>query len=82
MPIFSRSRISPSNSKGPFDAVTLVSVGFNAGIAQAQNSDSAFGQGADGYGKRFAANFIDQASSEFFKSVTYSELFRKDPRYY
>lgn len=41
-----------------FDPVTLVNVGFNAGIAHAQNSDSAFRQGADGYGKRFGSGIV------------------------
>jgi hypothetical protein len=65
-----------------FDPITFLSVGFNAGIAQAQNSDPSFGQGAAGYGKRFAAKFVYQASSEFFKGVVYSEIFKEDPRYY
>jgi hypothetical protein len=65
-----------------FDPITFLNVGFNAGMAQAQNSDPSFGQGAAGYGKRFAANLVDQASSEFFKDVVYSEIFKEDPRYY
>jgi len=65
-----------------FDPVTFLSVGFDAGLSQAQNSDPQFGQGAAGYGKRFGASLADQASSEFFKSVMYSTIFREDPRYY
>lgn len=65
-----------------FDPITFVNVGFNAGIAQAQDADPTFGQGVAGYGKRFAASFVDQASSEFFKDVVFSELFKEDPRYY
>ena len=65
-----------------FDPVTFLSVGFNAGLDQAQNTDKKFGQGAAGYGKRFGANFVDQASSEFFKDVMYSTMFQEDPRYY
>jgi len=65
-----------------FDPVTFLSVSFNAGIAQAENSDAKFGQGAAGYGKRFGANLADQASSEFFKDVTYATIFKEDPRYY
>jgi hypothetical protein len=65
-----------------FDPVTFLSVGFNAGLDQAQNTDPPFGQGAEGYGKRFGASFADQASSEFFKDVMYSTIFKEDPRYY
>lgn len=65
-----------------FDPVTFLNVGFNAGLDQAQNADPAFGQGAAGYGKRFGANFADQASSGFFKDFAYPMIFSEDPRYY
>jgi hypothetical protein len=64
------------------DPVTYMSVAFNAGLSQAQDSDPSFGQGAEGYGKRFAAAAADQASSLFFKDFAYPILFREDPRYY
>jgi len=64
------------------DPVTYMSVAFNAGLSQAQNSDPTFGQGAAGYGKRFVAAATDQASSLFFKDFAYPALFREDPRYY
>ncbi len=64
------------------DPVTFLSVSFNAGISQAENSDPTFGQGAEGYGKRFAAGTVDEASSLFFKDFAYPTLFREDPRYY
>jgi len=65
-----------------FDPVTFIYAGFYAGLSQAQNSDRRFGQGAAGYGKRFGASFIDQASGEFFKEFAYPALFTEDPRYY
>jgi hypothetical protein len=65
-----------------FDPVTFLSVGFNAGLDQAQNTDPSFGQGAAGYGKRFGANFAGQASGEFFKDFAYPTMFSEDPRYY
>jgi hypothetical protein len=64
------------------DPVTFVSSGFWAGMDQASNRDPTFGQGAGGYGKRFAANFADQASSRFFKDFAYPSIFSEDPRYY
>ena len=64
------------------DPVTFLSVGFNAGLGQAQNTDPAFGQGATGYGKRFGANLAGEASSEFFKDFVYPALFSEDARYY
>jgi hypothetical protein len=65
-----------------FDPVTFLSVGFNAGLDQVQNTDPSFGQGAAGYGKRFGANFAGQASGEFFKDFAYPTMFSEDPRYY
>jgi len=65
-----------------YDPITFLSVGFNSGLDQAQNNEPKFGQGADGYGKRFGFNFAQQASSEFFKDVVYSTIFSEDPRYY
>lgn len=64
------------------DPVTYMSVAFNAALSQAQDSDPTFGQGAEGYGKRFAAAAADQASSLFFKDFAYPALFSEDPRYY
>ena len=64
------------------DPVTFLGVGFNAGIDQAQNNQPAFGQGAAGYGMRFAYNFTGEASGEFFSVVVYSTIFKEDPRYY
>jgi hypothetical protein len=64
------------------DPVTFLSSGFSAGMDQASNRDRSFGQGAAGFGKRFAADFTDQASSRFFKDFAYPSLFSEDPRYY
>jgi hypothetical protein len=57
------------------DPVSFLDVGFNAGLAQAQDEDRAFGQGAAGYGKRFAAGFADQAASKFFTDFAYPAIF-------
>jgi hypothetical protein len=64
------------------DPVTFLSVGWDAGLDQAQNTDPSFGQGAAGYGKRFAADFASQASFGFFKDFAYPTIFSEDPRYY
>ena len=65
-----------------FEPVTFAAAGFGAGIDQADNWDPSFGQGASGYGKRFGANFADQASFLFFKDFAYPAIFSEDPRYY
>lgn len=64
------------------DPVTFLTVAFDAGIDQAQDLQPSYGQGVAGYAKRFGADLADQASSEFFKDITFSTLFKEDPRYY
>ena len=64
------------------DPASFLDAGFNAGLAQAQDDDHSFGQGAAGYGKRFGASFADQASSKFFTEFAYPAIFSEDPRYY
>ncbi len=65
-----------------FDPVTFLGTAFDAGLDQAQNMDPSYGQGAQGYGRRFGAEFAGQASSRFFKDFGYPFLFSEDPRYY
>jgi len=68
--------------KDTIDPYTIGFTAFTAGIAQANNVPSAYGQGAAGYGKRFGASYADQASTGFFASYLFASLLREDPRYY
>ena len=65
-----------------FDSVEFAVEGFEAGISQANDSFSGYGQGASGYGKRYGAAFTDQASSDFFTNFAYPVLLKQDPRYF
>ena len=64
------------------DPVTFLATGFSAGIDQAANSDPSYGQGSEGYGRRFGAEFAGQATSRFFGDFAYPWVFSEDPRYY
>jgi hypothetical protein len=64
------------------DPATITIAGIEAGVGQAENSFSGYGQGAQGYGKRFGASLADEASSGFFSNFLYSTLFKEDPRYF
>ncbi|MGC2463729.1 MAG: hypothetical protein WA517_00940 [Candidatus Acidiferrum sp.] len=64
------------------DPVTFLGAGFNAGIDQAENTAPSYGQGAQGYGKRFGAEMAGQASARFFTDFAYPAIFSEDPRYY
>lgn len=68
--------------RNTLDPASFLSVGFDAGLNQAQNNDPSYGQGAAGYGKRFGANYADLASHSFFGDFLYPTIFREDPRYY
>jgi hypothetical protein len=68
--------------RGTFDPVTFIGVGFAAGIEQANNSFAGYGQGATGYGKRYAAKFVDGRSSDLLTHAVFPTLLHQDPRYY
>jgi hypothetical protein len=64
------------------DPVTFVIVGASAGVEQAQNHFIEYGQGAEGYAKRFGANYGDAVSSTFLAGAVFPSLFKQDPRYF
>jgi hypothetical protein len=64
------------------DPVVFLGTAFDAGLDQAENTDPSYGQGAEGYGRRFGAEFAGQASSRFLKDFAYPSIFSEDPRYY
>jgi len=69
-------------TRGTFDPIAMVGVGVAAGIEQANNSFPGYGQGAEGYGKRFAAKFADGRSSDYLTHAIFPTLLHQDPRYY
>ncbi len=68
--------------KSTTDPVTLAGVAFLSGIQQAGDEYSDFGQGAEGYGKRFGANYADAFASTFLSGAVLPSLLKQDPRYY
>ncbi len=68
--------------RGTFDPVSMLGVGFGAGIEQATNAYPGYGQGAAGYAKRFAAKFTDGRTSDFLTHAVFPSLLHQDPRYY
>src|SRR5712664_2822333 len=64
------------------DPVTFLSTAFSAAIDHSADTDPSYGQGAEGYGRRFGDEFANQASSRFFKDFAYPWIFSEDPRYY
>jgi hypothetical protein len=64
------------------DPVSVVTAGGLAGIQQAQNQFSGYGQGAQGYAKRFAATYTSFTIGNFLGSAVFPALFKQDPRYF
>jgi hypothetical protein len=65
-----------------FDPVPILSSALSAGIQQARNSYWEYGQGAEGYAKRFGANYADRIDDILIGHVVTQSLFHQDPRYF
>ncbi|HEV3038677.1 MAG TPA: carboxypeptidase-like regulatory domain-containing protein [Candidatus Angelobacter sp.] len=68
--------------KSSIDPVTFALTGVVAGAEQAQNGFAGYGQGAQGYAKRFGAAYVDTATSTFIGSAILPSLLKQDPRYF
>lgn len=68
--------------KTMIDPFTFVFVGGAAGVEQAQNHFRGYGQGAQGYAKRFGAGYADTASGTFIGAAILPSLLKQDPRYF
>jgi hypothetical protein len=69
-------------ARDTFDPASFVGISLTAGIEQANNSFSGYGQGASGYAKRWAARFADGRTSDFLSHAVFPSLFHQDPRYF
>jgi len=64
------------------DPVTWLTTGAFAGIEQASNTFAGYGQGAQGYGKRFGANYADGFINNMLGNAVLASLLKQDPRYF
>jgi carboxypeptidase family protein len=69
-------------AKTMVDPVNIGLVAASAGIEQATNQFGGYGQGAEGYGKRFGATYADFVTSTFIGSAVLPSLLKQDPRYF
>jgi hypothetical protein len=70
------------SAKGSFDPYEFTVVGIVAGIRQAENSSPGFGQGAEGYAKRYGAAFADQVDGNVMVGGLFPTILKLDPRYF
>lgn len=68
--------------KTTIDPVTFVITGGVAGLEQAENQFSQYGQGAQGYGKRYGAAYADMITGTFIGGALLPALMKQDPRYF
>jgi hypothetical protein len=68
--------------KSASDPVTLVGVGVLAGIGQAGDRWGAYGQGAQGYAKRYGASYANVFASTFIGGAVMPSILKQDPRYF
>lgn len=68
--------------KATLDPVTFAITGAVAGVQQANNQFSGYGQGAQGYAKRYGASYADVVTSTFIGGAILPSLFKQDPRYF
>lgn len=68
--------------KSMVDPVTFGLTGAIAGLQQAQNDFSGYGQGAAGYGRRYGAAYGDMVTSTLLGSAILPSLLKQDPRYF
>ena len=64
------------------DPVTIGLVAAVAGVQQAQNHFAGYGQGAEGYAKRFGAGYADTLTGTFIGGAILPSLLKQDPRYF
>jgi len=68
--------------KSSIDPISFLTTGAFAGIEQATNTYSAWGQGAEGYSKRFAAGYADDFIGTMIGGAILPTLLKQDPRYF
>ncbi len=69
-------------AKGAFDPYEFVIVGIVAGIRQADNAYDEFGQGMEGYAKRYGTAFADQVDGNIMVGAVFPSILKTDPRYF
>lgn len=69
-------------TKDTFDYPSYVLATVFAGISQMNNSNPSFGQGMEGYLRRYGSAVADQDIGNFMTEAIWPSLLREDPRYF
>jgi hypothetical protein len=69
-------------TKDTFDYPSYFLAALFSGISQANNTNPSFGQGLEGYAKRYGSAVVDQDLGNFMTEAIWPSLLRQDPRYF
>ena len=64
------------------DPVSFGVAAFDAGLSQAEDDFTGYGQGAQGYAKRFGASYADNFDGTMLGNAIFPMLLKQDPRYF
>ena len=68
--------------RSEIDPVSFLGAAVGAGYEQAQNYRAGYGQGAQGFAKRFGATYTDGFNGAMLGGFILPTILRQDPRYY
>jgi hypothetical protein len=68
--------------KSATDPWPFLLAGFVSGIDQAENSFPEYGQGVEGYAKRFGASYTDYFTGNLLGNAVLTSILHEDPRYF
>jgi hypothetical protein len=69
-------------ARDTFDPGTFILAGAIAGIGQATNSTTSYGQGMAGYGRYYGSTYGDIMIGNVMTTGVFPSLFHQDPRYF
>ncbi len=68
--------------KSSTDPITFVAVGVIAGVNHANNRWEGYGQGAQGFAKRYGASYVDVFSGTYIGGAVLPSILKQEPRYF
>jgi hypothetical protein len=68
--------------RGSVNPFVLLTVGAISGYSQAVDNFPEYGQGMEGYAKRYGANFADSFDGYMFGNAIFTSILHQDPRYF
>jgi hypothetical protein len=68
--------------RGAVDPAAFVTAALNGAVGQATDSFPGYGQGAQGFGKRVGAAYVDSFNGTMLSNGLFPSLMAQDPRYF